>query len=77
MSEMDVSGDTVDERALDNGKPSEDIGVEAPEADAMEQHRPITTGAGPWPIQEIPIEADPADAADQHWQVDLDEDDYR
>ncbi|SDQ44574.1 hypothetical protein [Thermostaphylospora chromogena] len=78
MSEMDVSGDAVDEQMLDDEHaPSDDIGVEASEADAAEQHRPVHSGAASWRIQEIPLEADPADAADQSWQVDLDEDDYR
>ncbi|MBN6051413.1 hypothetical protein JYK22_05655 [Nonomuraea sp. RK-328] len=52
------------------------MSIEAPEADALDQHRPAredTGGRRP----DLPLEADPADAADQDRVVDLDDDDYR
>jgi hypothetical protein len=59
---------------------SEDI--EAPTADAVEQHRPLPGGdddgepadSGQF---ELPDEADEADAAEQHVEVSDDEDNYR
>jgi hypothetical protein len=58
---------------------SEDI--EAPTADAIEQHQPLP-GEDDEPVQsddfELPDEADEADAAEQHIEVETDdEDDYR
>jgi hypothetical protein len=58
---------------------SEDI--EAPTADALEQHQPLP-GEEPEPEQpedvELPIEANEADAAEQHIEVEADDqDDYR
>ncbi|ADG89690.1 hypothetical protein TBS_30350 [Thermobispora bispora] len=56
----------------------EELSIEAPEADAVEQHRPVTV-----PEQDrrlptrIPFDADPADVADQEREVDLDDEDYR
>ncbi|SDG92533.1 hypothetical protein SAMN05421505_109136 [Sinosporangium album] len=55
----------------------EDIAVEAPEADTVEQHRNLREDSGDWPPPGVPLEADPADAADQARVVDVDEDDYR
>jgi hypothetical protein len=69
MSEMD----SVDEAV-------EEISIEAPEADAVEQHQQLNSAQeNRWP-ERIPFEADPADAADQERTVNLedeDEDDYR
>ncbi len=57
--------------------PSEDI--EAPTADAVEQHQPLP-GEDDEPAEEpfeLPAEADEADAAEQHVEVTDDEDGYR
>jgi hypothetical protein len=58
---------------------SEDI--EAPTADAVEQHQPVPgePDVPELPTDfELPDEADEADAAEQHMEVDdEDEDDYR
>ena len=74
MSEMDLHSDA----AAQDPEPSEEgeMDIEAPEADAAEQHTPVqegwngTNGA-------IPLETNEADAAEQRRVVELDEDDYR
>lgn len=57
---------------------SEDI--EAPTADAIEQHQPLP-GEDDEPADsvpfELPDEADEADAAEQHLEVSDDDDNYR
>jgi hypothetical protein len=69
MSEMDTRGE---ELSFDE----QELSIEAPEADAAEQHRQMREEQhGPRGV--IPFEADPADAADQERVVDLDDDDYR
>jgi len=71
MSEMDVRGDSsIGENA------SDELSIEAPEADAAEQQRSLREEERSWP-QRIPLEVDPFDAAEQERTVDLDEDDYR
>jgi hypothetical protein len=50
--------------------------VDAPEADAAEQRRPVRDDDDDIP-NSIPYDVDPADAAEQHRVVDFDEDDYR
>lgn len=70
MSEMDVRGD---DRPFDD----EELPIEAPEADAAEQHRQVVDREGRG-RSELPFDVDPADAADQDRAVDLDDDDdYR
>jgi hypothetical protein len=54
----------------------DELDLEAPEADAAEQHIELLQHRD-IPITERPDDADPADAADQRRVVDLDEDDYR
>lgn len=67
MSEMDSLDEAVEE-----------ISIEAPEADAVEQHQQLKSAQEKrWP-ERIPFEADPADAADQERTVSTEEDDdYR
>jgi hypothetical protein len=66
MSEMDPLDDVVEE-----------ISIEAPEADAVEQQQLVKVPEdNRWP-QRVPFEADPADVADQERTIDLDDDDYR
>ncbi|MBB4918040.1 hypothetical protein ACFY19_33710 [Streptosporangium saharense] len=76
MSERDVRGegteDEPQERLLD-----EEIDIEAPEADAAEQHRPVREENDPGFPDHIPQDADTGDATEQSRPVDLDEDDYR
>jgi hypothetical protein len=71
MSEMDVHGESD---GADSPE-SADIDIEAPEADAVEQHTPVmvaeATDAEPIP------DVDDADRYDQQVVVALDEDDYR
>jgi hypothetical protein len=71
MSEMDnATYDAVE--LTDSG--SEDI--EAPEADAFEQHR-LVREDNDRPGNPIPYDVNEADAAEQGRVVELDEDDYR
>jgi hypothetical protein len=75
ISSFEEEADELDDPAQ---APQGDLDLEAPEADAAEQHiellqhrdEPITT-------RPADLEADPADAADQRRVVDLDEEDYR
>jgi len=60
----------------------EEIDIEAPEADALEQHAESYDSGeeegATQPSREVPLEADPADAADQDRSAGaVDEDDYR
>ncbi|MGZ4603524.1 MAG: hypothetical protein ACXV0U_07985 [Kineosporiaceae bacterium] len=56
--------------------PDDEPGIEAPEADAVEQH---TEAFDRQERQddELPVEVDPADRTEQERIVDLGEDDYR
>ena len=74
MSEMDLHSDdrgqgpaTSEETALD---------IEAPEADAVEQHTPVRNSEN-GNAASVPLEPNEADAAEQRRVVELDEDDYR
>lgn len=74
MSEMDLHSDdrvqgpaTSEEGTLD---------IEAPEADAVEQHTPVRHAEN-GNATSVPLETNEADAADQRRVVELDEDDYR
>jgi hypothetical protein len=53
-----------------------ELDIEAPEADAVEQHLDVRQQHD-LPITGRGDEADPADAAEQSRVVELDEDDYR
>ncbi|MDF5755493.1 hypothetical protein [Spongiactinospora sp. TRM90649] len=77
MSEMDVRGDSLVDRALDEETSMQEIAIEIEEADAVEQHREMRAATGGRWRQEIPFDVDPFDAADQERTVDIDEDDYR
>lgn len=70
MSEMDVRGD---DRPFDE----DELSLDAPEADAAEQHRHVLDREGSLRT-ELPFDVDPADAAEQDRAVDVDDDeDYR
>lgn len=59
------------------GRPVPEVGVEAPEADAAEQHTDVAP-RGDDPLTGVdPGRADEADMAEQARTVALDEDDYR
>ena len=76
MSENTPEPQEPDElEALDTFAPDE-LDLEAPEADAAEQHADLLEPPSRESLRP-PLEADPQDAADQHHVVELDEDDYR
>lgn len=60
----------------DDGEPGA-YDIEAPEADAAEQHLDLLQHRDEPLTDRQLAEADPADTAEQHRVVDLDEDDYR
>ncbi|MDP9865200.1 MULTISPECIES: hypothetical protein [Streptosporangium] len=70
MSEMDVRDDSLHGEEPEDAR-SEEIGIEAPEADAAEQHRRASDDVGDWPGETSP-EAPEADVAEQHQSVDAD-----
>lgn len=70
------------EDVAEQGRTDEEAGpgtldVEAPEADAVEQHTPV--GPGPYTVEhEVPAEADEADVREQQEVVaEPEEEDYR
>jgi hypothetical protein len=73
MSEMDLH-DTADEV----GEPvsDEEVPLEVPEADAVEQHTDVRLSDAEV-RGDVPPEVDPADRVEQDRTVELDEDDYR
>ena len=74
MSEMDLHSD--DEVQGPGTSEESEMDIEAPEADAVEQHTPIRATedtAG----DSVPLETSEAYVADQRRTVELDEDDYR
>ncbi len=76
MSEMDIRPDELDDVVEPADSPdAAEFDIEAPEADAVEQHRSVRTGEER--RERIPFDVDPADAAEQDRVVELDEDDYR
>ena len=66
MSEMDSLDDVVE------------LAIEAPEADAVEQHQLArSSGEDRWP-EHVPLDANPADVAEQERAVDTgDDEEYR
>jgi hypothetical protein len=53
-----------------------EVGLEASEADAVEQHIATREARQRWPLS-VPAEANEADAVDQGAEVEMDEDDYQ
>jgi hypothetical protein len=53
-----------------------EVSLEAPEADAVEQHIATREARQRWPLV-VPSEASEADAVDQGAEVEMDEDDYQ
>lgn len=79
MSEDDIRVEDLeaDEEIYDLAEQEEvEIDIEAPEADAAEQHRIVGETVDHLPTS-IPDDVDPADAAEQSRVVEFDEDDYR
>ena len=74
MSERDLHADGSIETPGDREEAAMDI--EAPEADTVEQHRPLGE-SGDEPPRTTPLDVDEADAADQSRVIELDEDEYR
>jgi hypothetical protein len=70
MTEMDVTPETGVE---DGGV---EVGVETPEADAVEQAQGSDSAETPAQVQSIPDDVPEADALEQSYEVELDED-YR
>ncbi|MEV0587366.1 hypothetical protein [Nonomuraea sp. NPDC050310] len=67
---MDVRGD-------DRPVEDDELPIEAPEADAAEQHRRLRDEDDTY-RRELPMDVDPADAAEQDRVVEVDDDeDYR
>jgi hypothetical protein len=71
-----VSNDTGPFDEDDTELDDTELDIEAPEADAAEQHLDVLQRHD-LPITGRGDEADPADAAEQSRVVELDEDDYR
>jgi hypothetical protein len=71
VSEMDIHDDVAVETE------DEETDLEAPEADAAEQHQPVRPGDDDQQIQPRPFDVDEYDAAEQRRVVELDEEDYR
>lgn len=78
IADFEREADELDEAAQTSQ--DADLDIEAPEADAAEQHVELLQHRDE-PITERPsdkiAEANPADTAEQRRVVDLDEDDYR
>jgi len=53
-----------------------EVSLEAPEADAVEQHIATREAQRRWPLT-VPNEANEADAVDQGAEVEMDEDEYQ
>ena len=58
-------------------EPEVDEDLEAPEADAVEQHQPVRPEDADHSLDRVPFDVDEYDAAEQSRVVELDEDDYR
>jgi hypothetical protein len=54
-----------------------DMGLEAPDADAAEQHQDVAPEPADEEPEQIPLEASPADAAEQAREVAVGDDEYR
>jgi hypothetical protein len=70
MTEMDVTPGAAE------GTEPVDVGVETPEADAVEQAQGTAGAETPRDVVSIPDDVPEADALEQSYEVDLDED-YR
>ncbi|MFH0242480.1 hypothetical protein ACGRHY_08580 [Streptomyces sp. HK10] len=78
MSVDPTDPDTFDRFEDEDQRPAaERFGVEAPEADAAEQHAEVLPRENVRPLAADSPEVNPADAAEQARVVELDEDDYR
>ena len=53
-----------------------EVSLEAPEANAVEQHLATREDRQRWPLA-VPSEANEADAVDQGAEVEMDEDEYQ
>ncbi|NUT47821.1 MAG: hypothetical protein HOV94_11015 [Saccharothrix sp.] len=76
MTEFDPAR-TPDEVADRGPLPPVEVDVGTPDADALEQARPVGEEPSEEPPADAPAEADPADVVEQHRDVDADDEDYR
>jgi hypothetical protein len=81
MADLETpDGDAVEQQqtTADGGRQEEigEVALEAPEADAVEQHTPVR-GDERAPIASTTWEADEGDLAESAREVPLDDDDYR
>jgi hypothetical protein len=74
MSESDI-GTTYEAAETADSSQTEELAIEAPEADAVEQHTLVRPNGEPAETG-IPFDADEADAAEQRRVVEVDDDDY-
>ena len=70
MTEMDITPDAAEEVE------TVDVGVETPEADAVEQAQGKESAETPGDVESIPDDVPVADALEQSYEVEMD-DDYR
>lgn len=74
MTERDVTPDVAEQ--AEQTEQDVEVGVETPEADAVEQARGTESAETPAQVQSIPDGVPEADALEQSYEVELDED-YR
>jgi hypothetical protein len=75
--DIETFENAFDSEAHEDDDPEDtEFDLEAPEADAVEQHIELLQHRDV-PITERPLDADPADVADQRKVVELEDEDYR
>lgn len=77
MSENTPEPQELDELEALEGFAPDELDLEAPEADAAEQHHELHERPDRELPEAAPMEADPRDVVEQRRVVEIDEDDYR